>query len=94
MSRRTWLVLVLLASFNLMSFVSHTVFCWMYDSCAGYPPSIHMLVYAMRMGDFSYGLFCGLCLAARLRKEEECVPSAVPKSEGDAPGASEIVISS
>ena len=69
MSTMVWHVFVLVMSFNVMSVCTHVGFCWAYDSCSSYPDSVHVLVYAMRMGDFSYGLFCGVCLMIRLNSQ-------------------------
>ena len=88
-----WHVLWLVMSFNLMSFCTHTVFCWVYASCSSYPPSTHVVLYIMRMGDFSYGLLCGIVLVHRLNSRVQRAPCEQSVSEANAPGKSEIAIS-
>lgn len=66
-----WHVFWLVMSFNLMSFCTHTIFCWVYKSCDSYPLSVHAVMYIMRMGDFSYGLMCGIFLVVRLKCRAE-----------------------
>ena len=65
-----------------MSFCTHTIFCWAYGSCSSYPPSVHAVMYVMRMGDFSYGLLCGIFLVIRLNSRLERTPceKSVPET--------------
>lgn len=88
-----WHVVWLVMSFNLMSFCTHMAFCWAYDSCASYPLSIHAFMYVTRMGDFSYGLLCGIVLIIKLKARAEHAPCELPVSEIVTPGKSEIAIS-
>ena len=69
-----WHVFWLVMSFNLMSVCTHTIFCWVYKSCDSYPASVNVVMYIMRMGDFSYGLMCGIFLVIRLKCRAEPAP--------------------
>ena len=77
-----WHAFFLVLSFNFFSFCTHTAFCWAYNTCANYPLSMHVLFYAMRMSDFSYGLLSGVVLVVKLNRPVAEPPHPEPDLEG------------